>query len=215
MHLSARVLNWTHVARLIVPGQRKILGLVAPPGAGNHAGRGLAGGHYPGDVQMVPMDGFHLANVPAGRVSGRSQRKGASDTFDAAGFADLIATHQKPVYAVAKLPFTHPTSGATWSGRRRRHRRGRRRHTADHHRRQLTCDWTTRPGPRCGSVVDEVWYLEVPDEACARSACWRATCASVRSPGASPGMDGNRSDEPNARRIAQTAPSRRPCVMLG
>ena len=39
---------------------------------------------------LVPMDGFHLANVALAAL-GRSDRKGALDTFDGAGFAALLA----------------------------------------------------------------------------------------------------------------------------
>jgi len=40
-------------------------------------------------VAHVPMDGFHLADVELARL-GRSARKGAPDTFDAAGYAALL-----------------------------------------------------------------------------------------------------------------------------
>lgn len=41
-------------------------------------------------VAHVPMDGFHLADVELERL-GRAGRKGAPDTFDAAGYAALLA----------------------------------------------------------------------------------------------------------------------------
>ena len=48
------------------------------------------------------MDGFHLADVELARL-GRRDRKGAPDTFDAAGYAHLIARVRAetdhPVYA--------------------------------------------------------------------------------------------------------------------
>jgi pantothenate kinase len=40
-------------------------------------------------VAHVPMDGFHLADVELDRL-GRRDRKGAPDTFDAAGYAALL-----------------------------------------------------------------------------------------------------------------------------
>ena len=40
-------------------------------------------------VAHVPMDGFHLADVELNRL-GRRDRKGAPDTFDAAGYASLL-----------------------------------------------------------------------------------------------------------------------------
>ncbi|MYV67080.1 nucleoside/nucleotide kinase family protein, partial [Streptomyces sp. SID2131] len=39
---------------------------------------------------LVPMDGFHLARAELVRL-GRADRKGAPDTFDAAGYAALLA----------------------------------------------------------------------------------------------------------------------------
>ncbi|MFC7722562.1 nucleoside/nucleotide kinase family protein [Nonomuraea recticatena] len=40
-------------------------------------------------MAYVPMDGFHLADVELDRL-GRRDRKGAPDTFDAAGYAALL-----------------------------------------------------------------------------------------------------------------------------
>jgi pantothenate kinase len=40
-------------------------------------------------VAHVPMDGFHLADVELARL-GRAERKGAPDTFDAAGYIALL-----------------------------------------------------------------------------------------------------------------------------
>ncbi len=70
-------------------GSRKIIGLVGPPGAGKST-VGLALREIFRDVsQIVPMDGFHLANVELARL-GRAHRKGAPDTFDSAGYVDLL-----------------------------------------------------------------------------------------------------------------------------
>jgi pantothenate kinase len=43
-----------------------------------------------GTAVLVPMDGFHLANVALADL-GRADRKGAIDTFDGAGYAALLA----------------------------------------------------------------------------------------------------------------------------
>ncbi len=70
-------------------GSRIILGLVGPPGAGKST-VGLALRDAFRDIsQIVPMDGFHLANVELSRL-GRAGRKGAPDTFDSAGYVDLL-----------------------------------------------------------------------------------------------------------------------------
>ncbi len=74
---------------LIAQGGRKILGIVAPPGAGKSTlARGLADAM--GDIaQVVPMDGFHLSNAALHSLD-RQGRKGAPDTFDAEGYVNLL-----------------------------------------------------------------------------------------------------------------------------
>jgi pantothenate kinase len=74
---------------LLASGQRKILGIAAAPGAGKST---LAESLLLGlgtQAQIVPMDGFHLANSELQRL-GRVGRKGAPDTFDAAGYVNLL-----------------------------------------------------------------------------------------------------------------------------
>lgn len=75
-------------ALLELPG-RALLGLVGAPGAGkSHLAAWLCGRLGEGAV-VLPMDGFHLAGVELERL-GRAGRKGAPDTFDAAGFVALV-----------------------------------------------------------------------------------------------------------------------------
>ena len=77
------------VRKLLDGSGRKLLGLVGPPGAGKST-LALALHQAFADVsQVVPMDGFHLANVELQRL-GRAGRKGAPDTFDSAGYAALL-----------------------------------------------------------------------------------------------------------------------------
>jgi pantothenate kinase len=74
-------------------GRVVLVGVVGEPGSGKSS---LAAAVVEGLRQrgrtavLVPMDGFHLANV-ALEALGRSDRKGALDTFDGAGFAALLA----------------------------------------------------------------------------------------------------------------------------
>ncbi|WP_018150093.1 nucleoside/nucleotide kinase family protein [Leeia oryzae] len=74
---------------LLQDGQRKILGLIGPPGAGKSTVAAVIHQHFPQQSVVVPMDGYHLANVELARL-GRADRKGAQDTFDSAGFVSLL-----------------------------------------------------------------------------------------------------------------------------
>ncbi|MFE3583489.1 nucleoside/nucleotide kinase family protein [Streptomyces vinaceus] len=89
---------------LAATGTRRILGIAGPPGAGKStlAAR-LARALGPERAVVVPMDGFHLAQAELERL-GRADRKGAPDTFDAAGYAALLARLRSPAPAVVYAP---------------------------------------------------------------------------------------------------------------
>jgi pantothenate kinase len=75
---------------LMADGRRKLLGLVGAPGAGKSTlAAALLQAVGAERAQVVPMDGFHLANVELQRL-GRAARKGAPDTFDSAGYVALL-----------------------------------------------------------------------------------------------------------------------------
>ncbi|GGR92946.1 nucleoside/nucleotide kinase family protein [Deinococcus sedimenti] len=74
---------------LIVPGERRILGLCGSPGAGKSTLSSALLDALGDQVAVVPMDGFHLANEELRRL-GRAGRKGAPDTFDVEGYAALL-----------------------------------------------------------------------------------------------------------------------------
>ncbi|MFD1938419.1 MULTISPECIES: nucleoside/nucleotide kinase family protein [Nonomuraea] len=87
-------------ARSLVRGRhRTLLGIAGGPGSGKTTlaenlvallRRRPPAGLPPLDwVAYLPMDGFHLADVELDRL-GRRDRKGAPDTFDAAGYAALL-----------------------------------------------------------------------------------------------------------------------------
>ncbi|HEX6706943.1 MAG TPA: nucleoside/nucleotide kinase family protein [Albitalea sp.] len=81
-----------HLARLqalIARQPRILLGLVGPPGCGKSTVAEALAMALPAQVQVVPMDGFHLARSELVRL-GRAHRKGAPDTFDSAGYAALL-----------------------------------------------------------------------------------------------------------------------------
>ena len=75
---------------LAVPGERHLLGITGPPGAGKSKVAEAIVDKLGADLAMlVPMDGFHLSNQTLIRL-GRRGRKGAWDTFDADGYVHLL-----------------------------------------------------------------------------------------------------------------------------
>jgi pantothenate kinase len=96
--------------------RRRMLGITGRPGAGKST---LAAEVVEalGDLAaLVPMDGFHLAQDQL-RALGRTETKGAIDTFDAGGFVHLLerlhAATEPVVYAPAfRRDLEEPIAGA-------------------------------------------------------------------------------------------------------
>ncbi|RFU49383.1 nucleoside/nucleotide kinase family protein [Paraburkholderia sp. DHOC27] len=81
-----------HLARIraqVARGGRVMIGLTGAPGAGKSTLAESVAEHFGAQAVIVPMDGYHLANVELARL-GRAARKGAEDTFDSAGYAALL-----------------------------------------------------------------------------------------------------------------------------
>lgn len=86
------------LAERAAPTRRLLVGLTGPPGAGKSTiARGLLErlaapppeGLGPYAAALVPMDGFHLADVQLRRL-GLTTRKGAPETFDGDGYLALL-----------------------------------------------------------------------------------------------------------------------------
>ncbi len=185
------------IAQLFASGGRKILGLVAPPGAGKSTLAAALLAHYPGQVQGVPMDGFHLANHELARL-GRQLRKGAPDTFDAAGFVSLLRrlksqSLSETIYAPEfRRELEEPVAGAIavepdtplviTEGN------------------YLLLD--DAPWDQVRGVVDEIWYLDVPDGLRRERLLARHMRFGRSRDQALDWMEST--DEPNAVRIAKT-----------
>jgi len=87
---------------------RAILGVAGSPGAGKSTLvdelldriRALNGDDW---VAHIPMDGFHLADAQLDRI-GALARKGAPETFDAAGYAHLLERVRREVDEPVYVP---------------------------------------------------------------------------------------------------------------
>ncbi len=181
---------------LASPGRRRVLGLAGAPGAGKSTLAGRLVDRLGGLAVLVPMDGFHLAGAELERL-GRSDRKGAPDTFDADGYVALLRRlreqREEVVYAPEfRRDLEEPIAGAipvapdvplvVTEGN------------------YLLLD--TPPWSGVRALLDQAWYLAPDDEA---RLAWLTErhIAFGRSPEAADTW-ARGTDERNARLVAQT-----------
>ena len=96
-------------------GQRRILGITGPPGAGKGTVAGKVRDALGESAVLVPMDGFHLAEAELQRL-GRRERKGAPDTFDAAGYVALLRRLREPGADAVYAPQFHREVEESYAG---------------------------------------------------------------------------------------------------
>jgi pantothenate kinase len=88
---------------LLPPPGRHLLGICGAPGAGKSRLAAYLARTY--GAVVVPMDGFHLADVELAR-RGLLDRKGAPDSFDGWGYAALLGRlHARPDHVVMAPSF--------------------------------------------------------------------------------------------------------------
>ncbi|GAA2253474.1 nucleoside/nucleotide kinase family protein [Streptomyces indiaensis] len=143
-------------------GGRAILGIAGSPGSGKstlaeHLVRELNGTGDPW-VAHVPMDGFHLADAELERL-GLRDRKGAPETFDVAGYAALLRRlRDEPGDDVVYAPgfervLEQPIAGAIPVPPS-----ARLVVTEGNYLLLHTGSWS-----RVRSLLDEVWFCELPE----------------------------------------------------
>lgn len=137
---------------------RRLLGITGAPGAGKSTLAAALVDALGPETALVPMDGFHLAQAELCRL-GRSDRKGAIDTFDADGFVSLLCRLRVERSTVVYAPefrrdIEEPVAGAIPVPPE-----ASLIITEGNYLLADTGDWA-----RARDLLDEVWYLEV-DEA--------------------------------------------------
>jgi pantothenate kinase len=187
----------TRLRNLLDSGSRKILGVVGPPGCGKSTLSEALLELLGASAVVVPMDGYHLANVELVRL-GRAERKGAEDTFDSAGYVALLRriknqASDEIVYAPVfrreieepianAIPVLPETPLVITEGN------------------YLLLDqghWAAIRG-----LVDEIWYVDI-DQTVRRERLVKRHMQFGRSPEAAEAWVAN-TDEPNAIRIEAT-----------
>ncbi|MFD9660924.1 nucleoside/nucleotide kinase family protein [Rhodococcus sp. NPDC059968] len=100
---------------LAEPGTRRILGIAGPPGSGKSTVAAAVLAALGSSAVVVPMDGFHLAGTELARL-GRAGRKGAPDTFDAAGYVALLHRLREPGGETVYAPEFHRDVEESYAG---------------------------------------------------------------------------------------------------
>ncbi len=151
--LAARIL------RALLPDRRIVIGLTGPPGTGKSTVvAALAEALSPHSVAVVPMDGFHLANVII-RGTPLERRKGAIDTFDAAGYAHLLQRLHRRDEAVVYAPSYERTLEEPVAAAIAVPRDVQIIITEGNYLLAPEHPWTT-----ARAAMDQVWYLDTPDQ---------------------------------------------------
>ena len=143
---------------LIVPGQRRILGITGSPGAGKSTLCAALLAELGPDAALVGMDGFHLANQELTRL-GRRERKGAPDTFDIGGYTALLERLKRETGEVVYGPVFNRDLEESIGSAVAVEAKVPLIVTEGNYLLLNEGGWA-----RAGAALDEVWFLELPEE---------------------------------------------------
>ena len=137
---------------------RRLVGLAGAPGAGKSTLAAALARLADIEVAVVPMDGFHLADVEL-RRQGLLDRKGAPETFDAGGYAALLGRLRHPAAATVYAPgfdrtIEQPLAGAIAIGSDVE--------VVVTEGNYLLLD--TVPWPAVRAALDQVWFVQTKPE---------------------------------------------------
>jgi pantothenate kinase len=145
-------------ARSLAAGGRAVLGISGAPGAGKSTLTAALAAGLGDDAVVVGMDGFHLHDAELARL-GRSDRKGAPDTFDVAGYTALLRRVRTETYQTVYAPEFDRTREESIAGAVA---------VRPEHRLVITeGNYLLHDGPGWADVralLDAAWYVEVAEE---------------------------------------------------
>ena len=150
-------------------GGRRLLGITGAPGAGKSTvARAVVDALGPELCALVPMDGFHLANVTL-IAWGRRDRKGAWDTFDADGYVHLLRRLRDQTEEYVHAPDFYREIEESIGSARPVHRDVPLVVTEGNYLLAGEGAW-----PQVAGLLHETWYLDV-DPITRRDPDWRPT----------------------------------------
>jgi pantothenate kinase len=139
-------------------GGRVIIGIVGPPGAGKSTFAEALSERIGDQACVVPMDGFHLAQLTLEHLN-IADRKGCPETFDVHGYASLLRRIREELSSTVYAPdfrrsLEEPIAGAIAVSP-----------TASVVLTEGNFLLLENDGwGEISALLDEVWYLELPDQ---------------------------------------------------